>query len=173
MDNNTSQDKRQSNIELLRILAMLFIIAYHFVYHGDVYYPHVDISGFNRIFTTFLRPFGKMGVNIFVMISGYFLIASQKKQYTSSYPTLAADLILFRRYCYCTDSKKISAVQRTRSGCKVFPHNPTFMVVFNCIFCAALVFTVYKQIFKYPYQGRIYKDACTYDSRFFHCSVFE
>ena len=78
MDNNTSQDKRQSNIELLRILAMLFIIAYHFVYHGDVYYPHVDISGFNRIFTTFLRPFGKMGVNIFVMISGYFLITSQK-----------------------------------------------------------------------------------------------
>lgn len=65
--------KRESNIELLRIIAMLLIIAHHFSIHGGFNFSISDIS-INKFWTQFLLLGGKIGVNIFVLISGYFLI---------------------------------------------------------------------------------------------------
>ena len=64
--------KRQSNIELLRIVAMVFIIAHHYALHGGIYYNTTD----NIISATFLVALGKLGVNLFVLITGYFMINS-------------------------------------------------------------------------------------------------
>lgn len=65
--------ERQSNIELLRIIAILIIIGHHFAIHGKLY-EYTDISFVNRIWMQFLLLSGKLGVSLFVLISGYFLI---------------------------------------------------------------------------------------------------
>lgn len=71
---------RKSNFELLRILAMLMIVAHHFAVHTNFQFP----SGFttiNRVWIQLIAMGGKIGVNIFVMISGYFLVNSTKMKW--------------------------------------------------------------------------------------------
>lgn len=66
---------RDSNMELLRIVAMVMIVAHHFVVHGDFSYEAGDVS-VNRLWTYFLMLGGKIGVNLFVLISGYYMVKS-------------------------------------------------------------------------------------------------
>lgn len=68
-------DERKSNIELLRIIAMVMIAAHHFVEHGGFAYA-ADAVTLNRLWTQFLSVGGKIGVNVFVLISGYFLVSA-------------------------------------------------------------------------------------------------
>lgn len=63
---------RQSNIELLRIVSMLLIIAHHFAVHSGFVFAQDDFS-LNSLFIKTILIGGKLGVNIFVLISGYFL----------------------------------------------------------------------------------------------------
>ena len=67
--------KRDSNIELLRIIAMLMIIAHHFAVHGGFFFQDRQITG-NMLILQWLSIGGKIGVNLFVLISGYFLAAA-------------------------------------------------------------------------------------------------
>lgn len=69
--------KRDSNIELLRIIAMLMIIAHHFAVHGGFFFQNRQITG-NMLFLQWLSIGGKIGVNLFVLISGYFLAAASE-----------------------------------------------------------------------------------------------
>lgn len=64
--------KRDSNIELLRVIAMLMIIAHHFAVHGGFFFQERQITG-NMLFLQWMSIGGKIGVNLFVLISGYFL----------------------------------------------------------------------------------------------------
>ena len=66
---------RNSNIELLRTLSMLMIIAYHYSIYG--FYPE-DI-GFtpNKYFVDIFGMSGKVGTDIFVLITGYYMVKSQ------------------------------------------------------------------------------------------------
>lgn len=66
---------RQSNIELLRIVAMLIIVAHHIAYHSGFAFDSASIT-FNRLWVQFIEIGGKIGVNIFVLISGYFGVTS-------------------------------------------------------------------------------------------------
>lgn len=68
--------KRQSNIELLRIISMILILAHHFSVHGGFNILKTSFT-INRLWIQFLQFGGKIGVNIFVIISGYFLITSK------------------------------------------------------------------------------------------------
>ena len=68
---------RQSNFELLRIFAMLMIVAHHLSVHGKLGFA-ADTVTFNRLWMQFLRSGGKLGVDIFVLISGWFMIAERK-----------------------------------------------------------------------------------------------
>lgn len=70
-DNN--QVQRQSNFELLRIIAMLFILAFHYAGDGGLSFPSDSIS-LNRCWILCIQFGGKVGVDLFVLISGYFLI---------------------------------------------------------------------------------------------------
>ena len=70
--------ERNSNFELLRIIAMLMIVFHHFSVHGGFNYELTDIS-FNRLWLYFISMGGKIGVDIFVLISGYFLITNKAK----------------------------------------------------------------------------------------------
>ncbi len=64
---------RQSNLELLRIVAMILIVIFHFAIHGGFDYKTVGIT-IPRLWYNFILMGGKVGVDIFVLISGYFLI---------------------------------------------------------------------------------------------------
>ena len=70
------QTDRQSNFELLRIIAMIIIVAHHFSVHGGFDFS-TDTINFNRLWIQFIQIGGKIGVDLFVLISGYFLV-SQK-----------------------------------------------------------------------------------------------
>ena len=74
---NKMNNTRLSNFELLRIFAMLFIVAHHFAYHGDFTFT-TGIVTIPQLWVQFLAIGGKIGVNLFVMISGYFLIKSKR-----------------------------------------------------------------------------------------------
>ncbi len=53
---------------------MLLIIAFHYVYHGDVEFDGEMSAG--HYFLLFTMSGGKIGVAIFVLITGYFMSAS-------------------------------------------------------------------------------------------------
>ena len=71
------EEKRDSNIECLRTIAMLLIIAHHFSVHGKISFSTSAIC-INKFWLQFLQMGGKIGINIFILISGYFLINAQK-----------------------------------------------------------------------------------------------
>lgn len=73
MSNTVRTEKRNSSIELLRIIAMVMIMFHHFAYYSGFEYNLSSIST-PYLWYNFIIMGGKIGVNIFVLISGYFLI---------------------------------------------------------------------------------------------------
>lgn len=69
--------ERQSNIELLRIIIMLMIVGCHFATHGGFQFNSQMVT-IPRLWWNFLELGGNFGVDVFVLISGYFLIGSNK-----------------------------------------------------------------------------------------------
>ena len=75
-----NQISRESNFELLRIIAMILIISHHLACFGYFEHASENLSVFyNNIFSALLVPFGKLGVVLFVLITGYFMINSNTK----------------------------------------------------------------------------------------------
>lgn len=68
---------RQSNMELLRIVAMLMIITLHYLDKGDVLGDFAAMSSANHYLTWILEAFCYVAVNVYVLISGYFLVQSR------------------------------------------------------------------------------------------------
>lgn len=69
---NTLQ--RQSNIELFCIIVMLGIVAHHFVVNSgllDLMLPTLEYS--NDVYLWLFGMWGKVGINCFVLITGYFM----------------------------------------------------------------------------------------------------
>ena len=71
----TKRKKRASGIELLRILAMFAIIAHHFSTHVD----WGEVTQLNSYWINIFGSFGRVGVAIFFIITGYFL--TRQKSY--------------------------------------------------------------------------------------------
>ena len=67
--------KRNSSIELLRIVAMFLIMQYHFVIHGGISVG-LDNLGVNAFTAKMMCMGGKIGVNIFIIISSWFFVES-------------------------------------------------------------------------------------------------
>ena len=73
----TGENKRQLNFEILRIIAMCMIIIMHYIVKGiDTPKLSVDMSLSNMIWWL-LYAFSVGAVNIYVLISGYFLADSK------------------------------------------------------------------------------------------------
>ena len=70
---------RKSNFELLRIVAMIMITMFHYALYSGFNFPAGTLS-FNQLYIDFIKIGGKIGVNIFILISGYFLIKSKENK---------------------------------------------------------------------------------------------
>lgn len=68
--------ERNSSFELLRIISMLMIIFHHFAVHGGFIIDKSSLT-VNNVWYYIMLNWGKIGVNIFVLISGYFLITDK------------------------------------------------------------------------------------------------
>lgn len=66
---------RESNFELLRIVSMIFIILYHLVFHSG--YEINNVFNLKKLVFTLFMSGGKLGVILFVMITGYYKIKSK------------------------------------------------------------------------------------------------
>lgn len=70
-----NRSKRNSALELLRIIAMMAIVFYHYNVHGVVTDP-VNIVPLKYVRDMFMIC-GALGNDIFVLISGYFMVTSR------------------------------------------------------------------------------------------------
>lgn len=66
------KNKRESNFELLRIISMVMVITLHYLGHGGVL-SGVDKFSANFVIVNLLESFSIYAVNIYVLISAYFL----------------------------------------------------------------------------------------------------
>ena len=70
--------RRERNFEVLRTIAMFFIVVYHCLTHGvggNYGFSMTNAISFsNFMFSDFMLVFSSIAVNLYVMISGYFLV---------------------------------------------------------------------------------------------------
>lgn len=69
---NNIKKTRESNIEMLRIIAIFFILLHHYALYNSLY--NLEVSNINKYIGIILFSLGKIGVNIFILITGYFSI---------------------------------------------------------------------------------------------------
>ena len=73
--------QRSSNLELYRIICMLMIVAHHFVVCSGLTAQGGPLSSgtisLNSLYLRLFGMWGKVGINCFMMITGYFMCTSQ------------------------------------------------------------------------------------------------
>ena len=72
--NSNINKKRESNIELLRIISIFLIILFHYITNCDFEYTELTI---NVLLIKTCWFIGELGVNIFILITGYYLCKSK------------------------------------------------------------------------------------------------
>lgn len=76
----TTQKCRNSNLELFRIITMMLIVAHHYVVNSGLFEQNGPVwtSPFSSdsLFLLLLGAWGKIGINCFVLITGYFMCKS-------------------------------------------------------------------------------------------------
>lgn len=76
-----AKEERNSAFEILRIIAIIFIIAHHFSIHGGFDFSGLENSSLilaNKTWISFITQLGGVGVNLFVLISAFFLADNNK-----------------------------------------------------------------------------------------------
>lgn len=76
-----TEDKHKYGIDLLRIMAMLMIVAHHFSLHSGMSF---DKGSMESLVLSVMALGGKTGVNIFVLITGYFSSGKIRKEKVGS-----------------------------------------------------------------------------------------
>ena len=72
------EKKRESNIELFRVFMMLLIVAHHYVVNSGLLdaIEHAPF-GFKSAFLLIFGAWGKVGINGFVLITGWYMCTSR------------------------------------------------------------------------------------------------
>lgn len=106
---NQNMKQRNSNVELLRIMSIILIIAHHYVIHG---YNLLTINNiYNRIILGITSLGGKLGVSCFILITGYYMINSTlnlKKIFKLIFEVLIYSLLCFSIYSLLKKSFNIN-----------------------------------------------------------------
>lgn len=72
---NEMNNERSSNIELLRIIAMLMVVSGHYYLKGG--FPDDSLMNLSKLLLQFFGAWSKIAVDVFVIISGYFLVTQK------------------------------------------------------------------------------------------------
>lgn len=83
--------KRDSNVELLRIIAMIMIVAHHLMLHGGVF-EHASQTA-SLLFGGLLIPGGKIGFVCFIVISAWY--GAQKEFSGKRYMKIALEAVFY------------------------------------------------------------------------------
>jgi len=73
------EEKRLTNFELLRIIAMLMVVTLHYFLYSGMRPLLTDPVSQRSLFALIIESFCIVAVNVFVMISGYFMVKSRFK----------------------------------------------------------------------------------------------
>lgn len=68
--------KRMANMEVLRILAMMMVVMLHYLSKGQVLPAMIGTFGVNGYVAWILETFSIVSVNVYMLISGFFLTES-------------------------------------------------------------------------------------------------
>ena len=68
------ENKKNVQIEAIRVISMILIVIFHYTYRFE------ELFNINTIYFDFLESFGKIGVGIFFIISGYFLARNYEQK---------------------------------------------------------------------------------------------
>ena len=79
MDQTTEPKKKNANVELLRIITMIMVTMLHALGKSDLLLPMNDIDSVNGWLAWGLEILSICAVNVFMLISGYFMINSRFK----------------------------------------------------------------------------------------------
>ena len=71
--------KRLSNFEALRILAMFMVLVLHYLDKGRILTPLAEPFSINAYVAYFLESLAIVAVNVYVLITGYFMCESSMK----------------------------------------------------------------------------------------------
>ncbi len=72
------EKKRDSNLELFRIVTMLLIVAHHYVVNSGLRNElYLHPFGIKELSFFVVGAWGKVGINCFVLITGYFMCTSK------------------------------------------------------------------------------------------------
>ena len=99
-------EQRKSNMELLRLVLMFFILMHHYLLKGGMnagFQKDVDLN----LLAAFLDPFFFVGVDCFVLISGYFGIRFKLKGLYKLFVQCAFYGLLFYLLHLCFDEAKL------------------------------------------------------------------
>ena len=101
-ETDSTKKERYSNIELLRIITMVLIIAHHYVvnsglmeFDGLIY---ANVFNWRSVFLLIFGAWGKIGINLFVLMTGYFMCTS--KITARKFIKLLAEVMFYRLVIY-------------------------------------------------------------------------
>lgn len=82
MEERQLKKERNSNIELFRIIMILVVIAHHYVVNSNIqsFYQLNHVSA-NMVFMQIFGCGGKIAINCFLIISGYFMCKQEATMY--------------------------------------------------------------------------------------------
>ena len=91
--------ERDTNMELLRLVLMFFIVIHHSIVHGlglmELSHSFCTLSEPAFIFACLINAFCIIAVNAFILISGYFSIQCSKSKFIYLMAQLAVCVLLF------------------------------------------------------------------------------
>lgn len=104
--NQANGVERESNIELLKILAVMGVILLHCISPLDGAMAAAQYGSINYYILFAMESLAICAVNLFMLISGYFLSCSRKRRTLQKtiYDACSNELFLFREisdWCYC------------------------------------------------------------------------
>lgn len=107
---------RNSNIELLRIVAMFFVVLHHAVVNSgvDELFDFSQMPTANMILHQWFGMWGKTAINAFVLISGYFMCTSKltKLRLLKVYGLVQFYIILVWLLLYLSDKGEVFSLRR-------------------------------------------------------------
>ena len=130
--------ERSSNIEILRILSMLMIIAFHWQLHGNN--DGIIYSAFSskQAFSFFWGSWGSLGVDIFFIISSFFGVQSYSLKISRLVPIVVKVSLYGVFVLSCLnifDLIDFNILETIKSFLGVFAYQYWFISVYVVLYC--------------------------------------